>query len=168
MKVLRRILERIDSVVGFPVAYAHCDIPCGIYDPYAAQVAAHTVVRMDMLIADVMKSGAQSADDKNKLARCVMVKEQHAELLKHEVEVIWGDYFKPEHAAANPELHTLTWNTLKLAGKAKQSTDIKTAEELLESVEKFAEAFWRTKNIETARVKAPYPTERTMVVPKLL
>ncbi len=167
MGALRRIFEVVDGFVGFSVAYAHCDIPCGIYDPYAAQVAAHTVIRMDMLIADIMKGGASSAEDKNKLARCVMVKEQHAELLKHEVEVIWGDYFKPEHAAANPELHSLTWNTLKLASKAKQSTDIKAAEDLLESVQKFAEAFWATKNVQTARFKAPYPTERTIVLPKL-
>ena len=69
MKVLKRILERIDGVVGFPIAYAHCDIPCGIYDPYAAQVAAHTVVRMDMLIADVMKNGAQSAVQQRKFQR---------------------------------------------------------------------------------------------------
>lgn len=168
MSILRAIIKRIDSVAGFPVAYAHCDIPCGIYDPYAAQVAAHTVVRMDMLIADVMKGAGTSAEDRNKLVRYISVKEQHAEILKHEVAVIWGDYMKPEHAQANPELNTLVWNTLKLAGKAKQSTDIKDAEALLESVQKFAEAFWKTKNIQTARVKSPYPTgERTIVVPKL-
>ncbi len=167
MNMLRRIMEKADRMLGFPVAYAHCDIPCGIYDPYAAQVAAHTVVRMDMLIADVMKSGGTTAEDRNKIVRYVSVKEQHAEIVKHEITVIWGDYMKPEHAAANPGLQELVWSTLKLAGKAKQSTDIKDAEALLESVQKFAEVFWLTKNVPTTRAKSFYPTERTMVYPKV-
>lgn len=164
MDAIRTLVEKLDNMVNFPVAYAHCDVPCGIYDPHAAQVAAHTVVRMDMLIADVMKAGGE---DRNKLVRCIEVKEQHAEIVKHEVAVIWGDYMKPEHAAAHPELHELVWNTLKLAGKAKQSTDIKDAEALLESVQKFAEAFWQTKSVPTVRVKSFYPTERTFVYPKV-
>ena len=166
MNTLRTLIERLDKTFGFPVAYAHCDIPCGIYDPYAAQVAAHTVVRMDMLIADLMKNGATTAEDRNKLVRCVNVKEQHAEIVKHEVTVIWGDHMKPEHAKAHPELHELVWNTLKLAGKAKQSTDIKDAEALLENVEKFAEAFWQTKNVTTVRAKSPYPTEKDVRLPE--
>ncbi len=160
-------MERLDSVLKFPVAYAHCDIPCGIYDPHAAQLAAHTVVRMDMLIADVMKGGGTSAEDRNKLIRYVKVKEEHAEIAKHEVTVIWGDYMKPEHAKAIPGLEELVWNTLKSAGKAKQSTDIKDAEALLENVQKFAEAFWKTKSVQTLRAKSFYPTERTFVYPKV-
>ncbi len=167
MDYIRRALRVMDRIIGFPVAYAHCDIPCGIYDPHAAQVAAHTVVRMDMLISDIMKNGGQTVEDRNKLVRCVSIKEQHAEIVKHEVAVIWGDYMKPEHANAHPELHELVWNTLKLAGKAKQSTDIKDAEALLESVQKFAEAFWATKNVPTTRAKSFYPTERTFVYPKV-
>ncbi|MHB1830374.1 MAG: superoxide dismutase, Ni [Candidatus Micrarchaeaceae archaeon] len=167
MNALRTLMERFDRIFRFPVAYAHCDVPCGIYDPYAAQVAAHTVVRMDMLIADVMKSGGATAEDRNKMVRYVSVKEQHAEIVKHEVTVIWGDYMKPEHAAAHPELQELVWSTLKLAGKAKQSADIKDAEALLESVQKFAEVFWLTKNVPTTRAKSFYPTERTMVYPKV-
>jgi nickel superoxide dismutase len=120
-----------------------------------------------MLIADAMKSGAASAEDRNKIIRYVGVKEQHAEIVKHEVAVIWGDYMKPEHAKAHPELHELVWNTLKLAGKAKQSTNIQDAEALLESVQKFAEAFWATKNVQTTRAKSFYPTERTFVYPKV-
>ncbi len=167
MSTIRKLIERADKVLRFPTAYAHCDIPCGIYDPHAAQVAAHTVVRMDMLIADAMKSGAASAEDRNKIIRYVGVKEQHAEIVKHEVAVICGDYMKPEHAKAHPELHELVWNTLKLAGKAKQSTNIQDAEALLESVQKFAEAFWATKNVQTTRAKSFYPTERTFVYPKV-
>lgn len=165
MAILRSLLERLDKRFDFTVAYAHCDVPCGIYDPHAAQLAAHTVIRMDMLIADIMKAGGQTAEDRNKFIRCVKVKEEHAELLKHEVEVLWGDYFKPEHVQANPGLHELVWSTLKLASKAKQSTDLKTAEDLLANVELIAEYFWKTKNVSTKRVKSFYPSEHEMVYP---
>src|SRR5271155_5239816 len=169
MGILRTAISRIDKVLGFQVVYAHCDVPCGIYDPHAAQVAAHTVVRMDSLIADVTSNakGVPSPDDRNKFTRYVAVKEQHAEIVKHEVEVLWGDYFKPDHVKDIPELHELVWNTLKLASKAKQSVDLKNAEDLLESVQKVAEAFWKTKKVETVRVKSFYPTERTFVYPKI-
>ncbi|MCL4379318.1 MAG: superoxide dismutase, Ni [Candidatus Marsarchaeota archaeon] len=161
------IMEALDNVLHFETAEAHCDIPCGIYDPHLAQVAAHTVVRMDMLIADLAKSNDMTPDGRNKMIRYTMIKEQHAELCKHEVRIIWGDYFKPEHAQANPELHTLVWDIMKAASKAKQGTSMADAEALLEKVNRFAEIFWKTKNIQTARVKAPYPTEKDIVVPKL-
>ncbi len=163
----RVLLNAIDNKVHFRIAYAHCDIPCGIYDPHMAQVAAHTVLRMDMLIADVMKTGASTADDRNKMVRYVAVKEQHAELCKHEIRVLWGDYFKQEHAKAFPELHGLIWDTLKLASKAKQSTSVADAEALLINTQKIAQLFWKTKNVETVRVKSFYPTEHEIVYPKV-
>ncbi|HTC85767.1 MAG TPA: superoxide dismutase, Ni [Candidatus Acidoferrum sp.] len=123
---------------------AHCDIPCGIYDPAQAQLAARTVARMVELIGQI-DAGSTSAADRNKFSRCVTVKEQHAELVKHEVQVIWSDYFKPEHLAANPDLHTKVWNILKLAGKNKQNVDAAAAAELEASVKEFADIFWSTK-----------------------
>src|SRR5664279_790716 len=73
---------------------AHCDVPCGIYDPAQAQLAAKTVARMVELIGQI-DAGSTAPADRNKFIRCVTVKEQHAELVKHEVQVIWSDYFKP-------------------------------------------------------------------------
>lgn len=168
MGFAKRILDTIDRIMPFKVAYAHCDIPCGIYDPHAMQMAAHTVIRMDMMIADATKAGpAMTPEDRNKVIRCTEVKEQHAELCKHEVAVLWGDYFKPEHAKNFPELHELVWNTLKLAGKSKQGVEIKDAENLLANTQKIAEIFWKTKNVDTVRVKSFYPTEREFVYPKV-
>ncbi len=167
MGVLRGIVETLDRFAHFETAYAHCDIPCGIYDPHQAQLAAHTVLRMDMLIADVMKaSGNMSADfDRNKLVRCIAIKEQHAEIVKHEVSVIWGDYGKPENTTA--ETHALVWGIMKAASKAKQDANVESAKELLEKVEQFAEWFWKTKKVETKRVKSFYPTEAEIVYPKV-
>ena len=126
------------------VVRAHCDVPCGIYDPAGAVTAARTVARMVELIGQI-EPGSTALADRNKFVRCVTVKEQHAELVKHEVQIIWSDYFKPEHLAANPDLHTKVWNLLKLAGKNKQSIDAEAAAQLEASVKEFAEIFWSTK-----------------------
>ena len=110
-------------------ARAHCDIPCGIYDPHEAEIAARTVARMVELIGQIDPSSMAVAD-RNKFIRCVTVKEQHAELVKHEVQVIWSDYFKPEHLEKFPDLHDKVWKILKLAGKNKQTVDAGLAAQL--------------------------------------
>ena len=142
------------------IAYAHCDIPCGIYDPHQAQVAAHSVIRMVQLIEE-------NKDDAHAVARYTSVKEEHAELCKHEIRIIWGDYFKPEHLEKYPDIHEHVNKIMKQASTAKQSVDLAAAEELLESVNKFAEIFWETKGVESYRAKAPYPTGKEIVLPKL-
>jgi len=126
------------------VARAHCDIPCGIYDPHGAEIAARTVARMVELIGQ-LDPDSKAVADRNKFVRYVAVKEQHAELVKREVQVIWSDYFKPEHLEANPDLHTTVWNILKLAGRNKQNVDAAAAAELEAAVKSFGEMFWATK-----------------------
>lgn len=102
----------------------------------------------------------------SQVARLTKVKEEHAELVKHQVRVIWGDYFKPEHLEKHKDLHNLVFKIMKQASSTRQSVDIKASEELLSSVQKFAEIFWETKGIKTERVKSSYPTEGTVVLPK--
>jgi nickel superoxide dismutase len=126
------------------VARAHCDIPCGIYDPSDAVLAARTVARMVELIGK-LPEGATSVADRNTFVRCVAVKEEHAEKVKHAVAEIWGDYFKPEHLAAFPELHTKVWKLLKLAGTCKQTVDAQAAADLEAATKEFADMFWATK-----------------------
>lgn len=133
-----------DFLAPKTVVCAHCDVPCGIYDPAGAVLAARTVARMVELIGGIDASSTAMAD-RNKFIRCVTVKEQHAELVKREVQVIWSDYFKPEHLAANPDLHTTVWNILKLAGKNKQNIDAEAAAQLEAAVKEFADIFWSTK-----------------------
>jgi nickel superoxide dismutase len=139
VRLSQRLLQ---AVAPSTVVLAHCDIPCGIYDPAGAVLAAQTVAKMVDLIGGIE---GNSVADRNKFARCVAVKEQHAELVKHEVQVIWSDYFKPEHLAANPDLHTKVWNLLKLAGKNKQNVDAEAAAQLQAAVKEFSDIFWSTK-----------------------
>ncbi len=134
----------MDALKPRRTAHAHCDVPCGIYDPATAQLAARTVSRMVELLVGLPVGGA--LEDRNKFIRCIAVKEQHAEQVKRDVQVIWSDYFKPEHLAQFPELHDLTWKILKQAGKCKQSVDAAAAADLEVQVARFAEIFWTTKN----------------------
>ena len=132
-------------------AKAHCDIPCGIYDPVAAKIAAETVLKMVMRIQalDYPEGGTpdQHATHSNSLGRYIAVKEEHAELVKHEVDVLWHDYFKPEHLEKYPDLHTNVWETTKLASTNKQTVDLDAAKRLVDSVDKIAETFWATKGV---------------------
>ena len=134
----------LDFLRPTTVVRAHCDIPCGIYDPSEAVLAARTVARMVELIGK-LPEGATSVADRNTFARCVAVKEQHAEKVKHEIAVIWSDYFKPEHLTAFPDLHTNVWNLLKLAGKCKQGVDVQAAADLEAATRAFADMFRATK-----------------------
>ena len=172
MSILHSILKVADKIVPAKTAYAHCDIPCGIYDPHTAQLAAHTVIRMVSLINDLPKPGSNATEGEkmeyqHKIARHTHVKEHHAELVKSEIRILWGDYFKPEHVKLMPELHDWVWKAMKLASKAKQEINLQASEDLLKTVEAIAEAFWKTKNVETVRTKSFYPTEREIVYPKV-
>ncbi|MGH7639772.1 MAG: superoxide dismutase, Ni [Candidatus Dormibacteria bacterium] len=123
------------------VVHAHCDIPCGIYDPHEAQLAAQTVETM----VTKLKALGDDASNHNSFVRMVTVKEQHAERVKHEVQVLWSDYFKPEHVEKFPELHDLVWKTLKAASACKQNIDSDKAAELRSKVDEVARIFWETK-----------------------
>jgi len=164
-------LKTIDKIFPPQPVYAHCDIPCGIYDPYQAQVAAHTVVRMVTLLDEVNASSPEPDFDERKriisrVARLTSVKEEHAEMVKREVRIIWGDYFKPEHAEKFPNLHQLVFDIMKLASKARQEVNLEASRQLLGKVQEFAEIFWKTKDKEPVRVKSTYPTEGELVLPK--
>ena len=163
MSIISSLFKVLDRLSPAEEVFAHCDIPCGIYDPHLAQLAAHTVIRMTTMINDLKTSGK---DETHQISRLTKVKEEHAELVKHEVRIIWGDYFKEEHLQKYPNSHELVFKIMKLASKAKQGVNIEAANELLETVQKFAEIFWKTKGLETVRLVAPYPTGGEIVLPK--
>jgi len=158
--LLRSSLRLIDRLSPPDTVHAHCDIPCGIYDPHLAQIGALTCVRMNQLIEALEAPGGAGAPpskeerDKyvNSLSRYIAVKEEHAELVKREVRIIWGDYIKPEHIEKHKDLNALVFNIMKLGSKVRQNVDAQAAQDLLADVQKFAEIFWDTKDAKTARV----------------
>ena len=126
------------------VAYAHCDIPCGIYDPTPAKIAADTVAKMVEKINALDKS-ATDFTTRGNFVRMVVVKEQHAEICKKELQVLWSDYFKPEHVEKFPKLHDTFWKALKLASKNKQNVDAQAAADLQAAVKEISDMFYATK-----------------------
>ena len=166
--MLFKVLEKLDRVFGFEKARAHCDIPCGIYDPHQAQIGALTVIRMiDLMTEMKLAHAADSPEAANNMPRYVLVKEEHAELVKREIRVIFGDYIKQEQLDKFPELPGLVHKIMQLASKSRQTADRQVACDLLEAVNRFAEIFWATKNIETKRVKAPYKPSEEVIYPVL-
>ena len=128
---------------------AHCDIPCGIYDPIVAKIAAQTVLKMAVRLEAVdFQGGPSSVDVPNSVVRFVHVKEEHAQKVKEELNILWADYFKPEHLEKYPNLHELFWNANKLAGANKQSVSSDSAKKLVQSVDEIATIFWARKGVD--------------------
>lgn len=150
------------------IAYAHCDVPCGIYDPYLAQVAAFTVIRMTQMLEEASVSSAEPPFDERKrlisqISRLTKVKEDHAEIVKHEVRVIWGDYFKAEQIEKFPEVHNLVHEIMQLGSKVKQELDLEAAKKLLSKVQEFSEIFYKSKGLTVVKIPSGFPTGGELV-----
>ena len=140
------MLKIIKDKIKFDEVSAHCDVPCGLYDPQSALMAANTVKIMVKQIRDIEKSdqyisNPASIQVQNDLTRRIIVKEKHAELCKKEILILWTDYFKPEDLPIAENLHEEIWKTVKLASYNKQNVDTQKSEELYSQVEKIAELF---------------------------
>jgi nickel superoxide dismutase len=132
MSILEALLKPNRAV------HAHCDLPCGVYDPAQARIEAESV--------KACQEKFQGSDDPIFRDRAISIKEERADLVKHHLWVLWTDYFKPEHLEANPDLHEKFWNATKLAGNAKKSEDPAQGQELLNAVDEIAKVFWATKS----------------------
>src|SRR5258708_5283347 len=113
------ILQIISRFLPSQPVYAHCDVPCGIYDPKPAQIAAATVLKMVQKIQEVDHDN-KTINDRNTLVRAIWTKEEHARKCKEELLILWTDYFKPEHLDIFPNLHETFWKAAKLCSKNKQ------------------------------------------------
>lgn len=165
--MLHSLLTAIDKKVSFKKAAAHCDIPCKIYDPSSAQIAALSVIRFVDLILDIDKKESKSTTDLVTLARLTREKEIHAEKVKHEIRVIWGDFFKQPQFEEFPDSHDLVHKIMLTGSACKQHIDRDKAVELMDLVNQFAEYFWQAKDVATFRATCPYPPTYETVYPKL-
>ena len=165
---LHTLIGNMDRIARFDEVNAHCDIPCKIYDPSTAQIAALTVLRMVDLIEETEKSaGEKDAGYINSMSRFVITKEEHGIRCKDEVRIIWGDYFKRPQFEQFPEIHDLCHGIMMLASACKQGVDRDKALELVEAVNRFAEIFWQSKDVKVKRAICPYPPSVEVVYPDL-
>ena len=165
--MLYSMVRFIDKKIGISNVSAHCDIPCKIYDPISAQIAALTVIRMVDLIDELNAKDDLSLKDHAQLFRLINEKETHGLKVKEEVRVIWGDYFKQPQFDQVPGIHELVHNIMLQASKAKQGIDRGDSIALLTLVNEFAQAFWTTKGVKTFTATCPYPPATDVVYPDL-
>lgn len=147
-------------------AKAHCDIPCAVYDPGVAQYAALSVVRFIDLIGE-MPENINSKKELAHLSRLVQQKEEHAIEVKDAIRTIWGDYFKEPHMEKFPEIHDLAHSIMMTASKCKQDIDKQSGIDLVNKVNRFAEIFWATKEVDTQTKKSLNPPHMDVIVPIL-
>lgn len=166
--MIRAIVEAYDRLTHVDTVSAHCDIPCKIYDPAIAQVAALSVIRFLDLIQEIEKKDELSVSDIAQLSRLTREKEIHAGKVKEEVRVIWGDYFKTPQFEQFPDTHSLVHNIMLTASKCKQHTTREHGETLLALVNEFAKSFWSTKGVDTFTAICPYPPAEKVIYPKLV
>lgn len=118
--------------------FAHCDLPCGVYDPAQARIEALSVHQI------LEKYPSLHDEDR---WRAVFIKEQRLELVKHHLWVLWTDYFKPEHLDEHPDLHDMFWKATKQAGVVKKSVDAAESKKLLDMIDELAEVFAATQKV---------------------
>ena len=137
MPVLSRVLSIVDRFSPPDQVSAHCDLPCGIYDPAQARIEAESV--------KAIQEKYQASDDEAFKARALVIKEERADLVKHHLWVLWTDYFKPPHLEKYPQLHQLFWDATKAAGATKSSVDPASGQKLLDQIAEIDTIFWETK-----------------------
>ena len=120
------------------IVHAHCDLPCGVYDPAQARIEAESV--------KACQQKWQDSDDAEFRARAVAIKEARSDMVKEHLWVLWTDYFKPEHLEKHPGLHDMFWKATKEAGAAKKSNDPAQGQALLDAIDEVAKVFWETKS----------------------
>ena len=131
----RSVLSRL--LTPRTVASAHCDLPCGVYDPAQARIEAESV--------KAICEKYQGNEDPVFRTRALFIKEQRAELVKHHLWVLWTDYFTPAHLEKYPQLHQMFWTATKEAGASKKSQDPAQGQKLLDAIAEIDKIFWETK-----------------------
>lgn len=145
------LLKIIDRLFPLAIAYAHCDVPCGVYSRHPAEISALAVVKMVEKILNPPpldeKDKQSRVDFHNNMTRYVIVKESEAEKCKREVLILWTDFFKPEHLDKNPDLHDKVWKITKLCSENKRSVSMEKANELLKAVTELGNIFDATQKV---------------------
>jgi len=151
--MIKKIVSKVKDLFPAAEIEAHCDGPCGVYDPASARITAEAVLSMTKKILDLEPPGddAQSiVAYANTITRFVNIKEEQAELTKRDLLILWTDYFKPPHLEQYPDLHDIFWNAAKLCSACKVEVSLQHATELMEAVQKIHDIFWATKDRDVA------------------
>ncbi|MEX2027984.1 MAG: superoxide dismutase, Ni [Candidatus Curtissbacteria bacterium] len=139
-----KVLRAVDSVFKPQIAFAHCDIPCGIYETNTLLMAAHTIERMVELLEE-LPMDKPTLKDRNNFTRCVHVKEKHADICEEQLVTLWADFFKAEHYQKWPDLHERIWKAVNLASDNKVDVSAEKARALMVACQDIAKVFEEAK-----------------------
>lgn len=149
-----KITERLRNRDLGNIVEAHCDGPCGVYDPASARIAAEAVLSMTKKLSDLAPPADGDAKATvayhNTFSRYVAIKEEQAQVAKDEILVLWTDYFKPVHLEQFPNLHEVFWKAAKLCSSCKVEVNVDHANELMAAIEEIHNIFWQSKGREVA------------------
>lgn len=148
--IIKSAFKLVEKISPAREVSAHCDGPCGVYDPAQARVSAEAVVSMTKKLMELEmpqdpSDAAAMRHYLNTFTRYVEIKEQEAQNTKDHILILWTDYFKPEHLEKYPELHDIVWKATKACSAAKQEVSVEHAQEVLDAVKQIHEIFWVTK-----------------------
>lgn len=156
--MFKSILSHLKTWLPAEAVHAHCDGPCGVYDPASARITAEAVYSMTKKILDLAPPAP--GDTKaaiaysNTLSRYIAIKEEQAQKTKEDLLILWTDYFKPVHLEKYPDLHDTFWKAAKLCSACKVEVSLEHAQELMDAVEKIHNMFWATKDRDVTFYKA--------------
>ncbi len=148
--MLKNLKNYLVNSTEIKIAEAHCDGPCGVYDPASIRIAAEAVVAMTKKILDLQKPEGDDKAYQNTMSRYISVKEEQATVAKREILVLWTDYFKPNHLEQFPNLHDTFWKAAKLCSACKYELSLTHCEELMAACKEIHDMFWASKNREVA------------------
>ena len=141
--MIKTTLAKLATTLPADEVSAHCDGPCGVYDPASARIAAEAARSMTKKLLDA--GPASTVEEANTQGRYIAIKEQQAHIAKEELLVLWTDYFKPPHLEAYPDLHTTFWNAAKACSEVKVHVSMEAADALMAAIEEIHNIFWASK-----------------------
>ena len=146
--------DKLENMID---ASAHCDGPCGVYDPASARIAGEAVQSMTnkmLTLAENHAGDCSSAAYINTMSRYAAIKEEEAQKCKDELLVLWTDFFKPQHLESLPDLHNTFWNAAKLCSACKVEVSAVHAQELMDAIEEIHNIFWNVEGKDVPWVRA--------------
>lgn len=145
-----RLLRLLDKISPPKKVYAHCDVPCGVYEidsmKWAVETCMKLVTKLLALELPDLKNKEAFLEYQNTVARSVATKEEYAHICKEQVLILWTDYFKPEHLAANPDLHDKIWKATKQCSIVKRTVSLDEVNKLKTMVDEIAQIFLASKS----------------------
>ena len=114
--------------------YAHCDGPCGHYETDTLKNSLETCLKLITKLKAINEADLNQPEILQTFVRLTMIKEEHAQICKEQIYILWSDYFKPAHFEQYPQLMTDLHKAAQFCSQIKQSLSLEAVERLRQAV----------------------------------